>query len=434
MPIAVIMPKLEMSQETALVMEWKKQPGEMVKEGDALLSVETDKVTVDIEAVASGILAGVSAEVGQTIPVTTIIAYLLQPGEDASAVPAQTAKAALASAPKMEPAAVEEKPLKVTPLAARMAAVEGVDLKGVEGSGPAGKITRADVAARMEGKQRATPAAKRVAREKGVDLSSLTGSGPAGRIQEADVLSYSTASQLAAAQEKAPTSERVIPLKGMRRTIAERLQSSYQTAPHIQFTSRVDLTSLNQTRKEMNDQAKALGQGHVSMTALLVKAVAWTLLRYPYINSSLRGDEIYLHSEANVGVAVALPDGLIVPVVKDAERKRVGEIAAEISALTEKARAGRLMPADVNGGTFTISNLGPFGIEQFTAIINPGQTGILAVGASTQEAMVIADQVVIRPVMRMTLAVDHRVVDGAVAAHFMADLKLVLETPTLLLL
>lgn len=434
MPIAVIMPKLEMSQETALVVEWKKKPGEMVTQGEALLAVETDKLTVDVEAVASGILAGVSAEVGQNVPVTTVIAYLLQPGEDASAIPAASAAA---GAPMGEVKAVveEKQTVRVTPLAARVAAVEGVDLKGVAGSGPAGKITKADVvAARVEGKQRATPAAKRIAREKGVDLTTLTGSGPQGRIQEADVVQYATASQLAAAQDKAPVSEQVIPLKGMRRTIAERLQASYQTAPHIQFTSRVDLTSLNQTRKEMNEQAKALGQAHISMTALLVKAVAWTLLRYPWINSSLKGEEIYLHGEANVGVAVALPDGLIVPVVKQAERKMVGEIAAEINDLTEKARGGRLLPADVNGGTFTISNLGPFGIEQFTAIINPGQTGILAVGASIQEAVVMSEQVVIRPIMRMTLAVDHRVVDGAVAAHFMADLKKVLESPVLLLM
>ena len=430
MPIPVIMPKLEMSQETALVVEWKKKPGEMVNQGDALLEVETDKVTVEIEAVASGILAGVSAEVGQTVPVTTVIAYLLQPGEDANAIPKSP------SAPAVTPKAVVEAKYSspATPLAARMATVEGVDLKEVTGSGPAGKITKADIVARVEGKLRSTPAAKRVAREKGVDLRTITGSGLLGRIQEADVLQYASAIQLADAQEKTPLSERTIPLKGMRRTIAERMQASYQTAPHIQFTSRVDLTNLNQTRQEMNEQAKALGLTHISVTALLVKAVAWTLMRYPWVNSSLMVDEIYLHEAANVGVAVALPDGLIVPVVKQAERKMVGEIAAEINDLTEKARAGRLLPANVNGGTFTISNLGPFGIEQFNAIINPGQTGILAVGAATSDVMVINEQMVIRPIMRMTLAVDHRVVDGAVAAHFMADLRKVLESPVLMLM
>ena len=444
MPIPIIMPKLEMSQETALVVEWKKKEGDKVSEGDALLAVETDKVTVDVEAVASGILAGISAEVGKSVPVTTIIAYLLQPGEDASSLPGQ--KAVVEKKAEEKPAAaalVEEKSVKVTPLAARMAAAEGVNLAQVAGSGPMGKITRADVAASVDGKQRATPAAKRIAHENGVELSQLAGSGPKGRIQAEDVETYLASAKqnaaiaekaAAAAPEKAAAADQVIPLKGMRRSIADRLQASYQTAPHIQFTSRVDLTQLNQTRKEMNEKAKALGSAHISVTALLVKAVAWTLMRHAFVNSSLKGEEIHLHGEANVGVAVALPDGLIVPVVKQADRKSVGEIANEVNDLSEKARAGKLSVADVNGGTFTISNLGPFGIEQFTAIINPGQTGILAVGASTQEAMVINDQVVVRPIMRMTLAVDHRVVDGAVAAHFMADLRSVLESPVLMLL
>jgi len=448
MPIPVIMPKLEMSQETALVVEWKKNPGDIVSQGDELLSVETDKLTVDIEAVASGILAGVSAEEGQTVPVTTVIAYLLQPGEDASSIPSQTEVS--------EDTQKKEKPaIPATPLAARMAAVEHVDLKDIAGSGPEGKITKADILARVSpaapngaavqgsppdstsaaaGKVRATPAAKRVARETGVDLKSLPGSGFMGRIQEADVRKFAIAVQMADAQEKAPLSERVIPLKGMRRTIADRMQLSYQTAPHIQFTSRIDMTNLNLTRKQMNEQAKALGRTHISVTAILVKATAWTLMRYPFINSSLIRDEIYLHTNANVGVAVALPDGLIVPVIKEAELKTVGEIAADVSSLTEKARLGKLLPADVNGGTFTISNLGPFGIEQFNAIINPGQTGILAVGNATPEVVVVEDQMAIRPIMRVTLSVDHRVVDGAVAANFIADLKRVLENPVLMLM
>ncbi|MCE1252979.1 MAG: 2-oxo acid dehydrogenase subunit E2 [Anaerolineae bacterium] len=443
MPIAVIMPKLEMSQETGLILAWKKKEGDMVNQGDALLEVETDKVSVDVEAVASGILAGVSAKEGESVPVTTVIAYLLQPGETAASIPAAGKAASapaetVAATPAAAPAAAEKSDVRATPLAARMAAVEGVDLKSVTGSGPDGKIVKADVAARLEdGKVRATPAARRVAREKGVDLESIHGSGPLGRVQEGDVTQYASASQVITAQDKAPAAageEQVIPLKGMRRTIAERLQASYQTAPHIQFTARVDLTRLNQSRKEMNERAKATGQSHVSVTGLLVKAVAWTLMRHPWINSSLKGDEIYLHNEANIGVAVALPDGLIVPVVKQAQNKQVGQIAAEVNDLSERARAGKLLPSDVSGGTFTISNLGPYGIEQFTAIINPGQTGILAVGASVQEAVVVDGQLQVRPVMRMTLAVDHRVIDGAVAAQFMADLKAVLETPMLMLM
>jgi pyruvate dehydrogenase E2 component (dihydrolipoamide acetyltransferase) len=227
---------------------------------------------------------------------------------------------------------------------------------------------------------------------------------------------------------------KVVPLAGMRRTIAERMTASHQTAPHIAFTVRVDMSVFEEMRAQLNAKAEAAGQARASVTALLVKAVAWALKRHPWLNSTLQGDEIHLLPEINVGVAVALEEGLIVPVVREADRKGVAEIAAEVYDLTARAREGRLSPGDVADGTFTVSNLGPFGIEQFTAIINPPQAAILAVGATQREAMVDdGGQVVVRPVMRMTLSADHRVVDGAVAARFLADLREVLQAPALLL-
>jgi len=278
-------------------------------------------------------------------------------------------------------------------------------------------------------KVRATPAARRIARERGVDLSAVTGSGPQGRIQAADVLAFTQAP----AGTPAPVAE-IIPLQGMRRTIAERMTTSYRTTPHITFTVRVDMSRFEEARARLNARAEAAGEVHVSATALIVKAVAWALRQHPWLNSTLHDEEIHLLPEVNVGVAVALEEGLIVPVVHQADRKSVAEIAAEMNDLVTRAREGRLTPADVAGGTFTVSNLGPFGIEQFTAIINPPQAAILAVGATQLEPVVDEEgQVVVRPVMRMTLSADHRVVDGARAARFLTDLREALEAPTLIL-
>jgi len=457
----VIMPKLEMAQETATVIEWLKKEGEYVEKGEPLLVVETDKVTVEIESPASGILAGVRVGPGDVVPVTQVIAYILQPGEElpeearvepappppppppapSAAPPPPPPPPAPSAAPPPPPPPPHAAAPPATPVALRLAEAYGVDLRTVVGTGPGGQITRADVEAALARREerpspppppdrvRATPAARRIARERGVDLKAVRGTGPRGRVQAADVLAF------AAAPSAAPTpAPEVIPLAGMRRTIAERMTASYQTAPHITFTVRVDMGSLESARARLNEEAEATGGPRVSVTALLVKAVAWALRRHPWLNSTLQGEEIHLLPEINVGVAVALDEGLIVPVVRQADRKGIAEIAAEVNDLVARAREGRLTPADVAGGTFTVSNLGPFGVEQFTAIINPPQAAILAVGATQREPVVNeAGEVVVRPVMRMTLSADHRIVDGAQAARFLVDLKGALEAPILLL-
>ncbi len=461
MATPVIMPKLEMAQETATVIEWLKKEGEYVEKGEPLLVVETDKVTVEIESPASGILAGVRVGPGDVVPVTQVIAYILQPGEElpeearvepappppppppapSAAPPPPPPPPAPSAAPPPPPPPPHAAAPPATPVALRLAEAYGVDLRTVVGTGPGGQITRADVEAALARREerpspppppdrvRATPAARRIARERGVDLKAVRGTGPRGRVQAADVLAFAAAPPAA----PAPAPE-VIPLAGMRRTIAERMTASYQTAPHITFTVRVDMGSLESARARLNEEAEATGGPRVSVTALLVKAVAWALRRHPWLNSTLQGEEIHLLPEINVGVAVALDEGLIVPVVRQADRKGIAEIAAEVNDLVARAREGRLTPADVAGGTFTVSNLGPFGVEQFTAIINPPQAAILAVGATQREPVVNeAGEVVVRPVMRMTLSADHRIVDGAQAARFLVDLKGALEAPILLL-
>lgn len=440
MPIPVIMPKMEMSQETARIVEWLKKEGERIEKGDALLTVETDKVTVDVECPGSGILAGIHGQPGEVIPVTTVIAYLLQDGETPVSLPQTQASTPISGGAKAAQPA--------TPLARRVASANGIDLSRVSGSGPAGKVIRADVSAfiapkdrdgetrdggiRLSDTPRATPAARRVARAQDIDLGTISGSGPRGRVQARDVENSIAANSVQPGLDVG-FEEEIIPLDGMRRTIAERLQASYRTSPHIQFSARVDTTQIEAERGQINRLADAKGAVHVSFSAILIKALAWALAQHPWLNSSLREDGIHLLKQVHIGVAVALPDGLIVPVIRDAGQKGLSQIAAELTEKTGRARLGRLTLADVSGGTFTLSNLGPFGIEAFTAILNPGQTGILAVGAAQPEPVIVSEQVVIHKVMHLNLAVDHRVVDGAQAAQFMATLKNGLENPVLLL-
>jgi pyruvate dehydrogenase E2 component (dihydrolipoamide acetyltransferase) len=432
MATAVIMPKLEISQESATIVDWLKQEGDPVEKGEPLLVIETDKATLETEAPATGILADIRFVAGDRVPVTEVVAYILEPGEE----PPQEDKDVAVS--KSEPPGPPAGDRAATPMAQRLAKAYGVDLREVSGTGSKGLITKSDIEDVLErtviesrtslGKARATPAARRLAREHNQELDSVRGSGPRGRIQAADVraLAAEAPSQLAA---------EVIPLSQMRHTVAKRMTWSYQTTPHITLALQVDMKAFDETRSHLNAKAEPVGRAHVSTTALLVKAVASCLSRHPWINSSFRDDEIHLLSEINIGVAVALRDGLIVPVIHNADEKTVGVIAAEVSDLAQRARERRLTSSDVAGGTFTISNLGPLGVDEFTAIINPPEAAILAVGTTRREVVVEEeDRIAIRPVMRITLSADHRVIDGATAARFLADVREVLEAPELMLL
>ena len=435
----VIMPKVDMDQETGTVVEWFKNNGEHVKAGEIILVIETDKVAVEVESPDSGILDGISVKPGDVVPIGTIIAYLLSEGEDLPEGYKPTSKL-----DQISPSSKEEEHLgqPATPLAKNMAAAHGLDLSTINPSGKGLKVTKADVEAKLlgeysakpDGKEYASPAARRTARENQVDLASIQGSGPKGRIQTNDVLIYVERQNRIALPIETQTDElEVIPLVGIRRTIAERMTANYQNIPHIKFTSRVIMSEFASARNKLNELAKRSDEQKISATAMFVKLVASTLGRHPYLNSSLKNDEILLHQDINIGVAVALENGLIVPVVKNADKKGFAEIAVEVNDLSNRARAGKLTNADVKGGTFTISNLGPFGIEQFEAIINAPEAAILAVGATQLEAIPDEDGTIrSHPVMRMTLSVDHRIVDGAVAARFVADLKSVLEAPILI--
>jgi pyruvate dehydrogenase E2 component (dihydrolipoamide acetyltransferase) len=418
----VIMPKFGFTQEDAQLVRWLKQAGQTVEQGEPIAEVTTDKVNMEVEAPASGTLAGLRAKEGETVPVTAVIAYILAPGE----TPPPEAEAApqpAAASPAPESARVQ-----VSPVAARLAAEQGVDARQVAGSGPGGRVTRRDVEAYLagDGKVRATPAARRAARELGVPLGATPGSGPRGRVQAGDVR---------AAEPAAPSAGvKIIPLAGMRRTIAARMQRSAQEAPHITFDIDVEVSAAEALREQVNRRLTE-GQPRVSLTALIARATAWALRRHPLLNSRLEGDNILVLPGIHLGLAVALEEGLIVPVVRDADRKGVLQLAAEIADLSERARSNRLLPDDVAEGTFTISNLGMFGVDRFTAILNPPQAGILAIGRVARRVVPDeADRPVVRPTLTLTLSADHRVVDGAVAARFLADLRAGLEQPGLLVM
>jgi pyruvate dehydrogenase E2 component (dihydrolipoamide acetyltransferase) len=451
----VIMPKVDMDQETGTVGQWLKDDGDEVKQGEIILEIETDKVAIEVEAPASGILTNILVAEGETVPIATVIATILAPGEKlpAASQPAPFEKEGpkLVTLPETPKTPESGNGVPVTPVARNFARASGVDISTVQGTGPRGKVTRKDVEQSLlavtrprgaAGKVYATPAARRVAGEQNVALETVAGSGPDGRIQAGDVLAAAQeAAKVAATPAPQPAEKlavEVISLQGKRRTIAERLTASYQSTPHINFTASIDMTRFDEARAELNARMEKDGGVRISATALLAKIVAQTLVLHPWLNSSFKEQEseIHLYRDVNIGIAVALEDGLIVPVVRDAANKGVAEIAAEVKDLALRARQGQLNPAEVRDGTFTISNLGPFGVEEFTAIINPPQAAILAVGAT--KPTVVPDeedgQIVIRPIMRITLAADHRVVDGAVAANFIADLKARLESPVLLLL
>lgn len=449
----VIMPKLGFTQDSSEIVRWLKQAGDAVEQGDPLVEVTTDKVNMEVEAPVSGILDGIRFQVGAVVPVTEIICYIRAPGEPPvetqprapgkTQVPPAPEQPPLEAVPTLKSRTEPPAPARATPVAANLAQQKGIDLQLLRGTGPGGRITKQDVDAFQPsetigtGQVRAVPSARRLARELGIAIESVTGSGPNGRIQSGDVraeqakrVEPTTAPHppLAAGQF---TIVKRIPLTGMRRTIATRMQQSAQQVPHITFDADIDVTAAQDLRTRINDLASR-EQPRVSLTAIIVKACAWALQRHPLINSRLEGDEIQLLQEINIGIAVALDEGLIVPVVKAIDKKGVTEIANDIAHVAERARQGRLQMQDLGGGTFTVSNLGMFGVDRFTAIINPPETAILAIGRVNNRFIPNPqNQPVMRPLLTATLSADHRVVDGAEAARFLSDLRLVLEHPEL---
>jgi pyruvate dehydrogenase E2 component (dihydrolipoyllysine-residue acetyltransferase) len=399
MAISVVMPALEMAQDTGKLVSWRKKEGEAVAKGEILLEVETDKAVVEVEAQAEGILGGVKAQPGDVIPVGHTIAWLLGPGESVPAGDAPTQAAADAA----RPASVASSAAAQAPKAA-----------------PAG--------APSDGRQvRISPKARRLAKENNIDIATLRGSGPDGEILAADILAAASAPAAASPTAAAGAGEEK--LSSIGRLMAERTTQSWTTVPHFFVTRELDASALNHARGELlRDIEKSLGV-RPTHTDVLVALVARTLAKHPRVNGTWTGTGIRLNPEINVAVAMAVEDGVVTAVIRNAAKLGVGEIAVQRRDLTERARANRLRPEDLSGATFTISNLGMHHVDSFTAIIVQPQAGILAVSAIKDRVVAVDGHPAVRPMMSLTLSSDHRVVGGARAAAFMHDLVGMLLEP-----
>ena len=413
MATEIVMPKLGLTMESGAISAWLVEEGQEVQKGQALLEIATDKVTMEVEAQADGILRKILVPVGQEVPVSTTIGVIATADEDidsygaaAPSDPAPPPTTAPAAAPPSTPAP----PTPASPTPAPQTPAPSADSDGRR-------------------PHKTSPKARKIAAEHDLDLSGVNGSGPGGRIVSADVLALVEQARLAPAPTSAaPVAEGLIELSRAEQVAAERLTASYQQIPHIHISMDVSAVWLQQFRTGYQLEGKK-----ISFNDLIVKATARTLREFPRVNSLEEGGHFRYASQINVGVAVAAEQGLVVPVIRDAAEKTVEEIALEGTRLIDAARRGELGPDDMLGGTFTISNLGMFGVSRFTAIINPPQVAILAVGAIENRVVASgADAFAVRPQLTLTLAADHRVVDGALAARFLARLKEVLETPGLL--
>jgi len=418
----VYMEALSPTMEEGRVVKWLKRDGDPVKTGETLAEVETDKAVMDLVARADGVLRQVAAAEGQTVAVGSVVAVIAAPGEAVGAAAAPSPKPATA------PAAGSGE---------RGAVVNA-------GSGERGAVPSAAVPADAT-RVKASPLARRIAKEAGVDLKLVTGTGPGGRVTKRDLEARALAAQPAPQREvplPAPRSPVVtrggeayqdVPLTQIRKTIAKRLATSLGPIPHFFLTTEMDMERASEARDALNKQLGDQG-GKVSFNDIIIKATAHALTKHPACNAWFQEEHIRYWNEVHIGMAVAVEDGLITPVIRNAELKSLADIGREAKQLADRARSRRLQPNEYTGATFSVSNLGMFDIDQFTAVINPPEAGIIAVGSIVQKAVVVDGQPAVRRRMRITMSCDHRVIDGATGAAFLKTLKQMLENPLAMLL
>jgi pyruvate dehydrogenase E2 component (dihydrolipoamide acetyltransferase) len=417
----VKLPRLGQGMEAGTIVKWLKSEGETVEKGEPLYELDTDKVTQEVEADFSGVLLKIAVSEGE-VEVGKTIAFIGEKGEEVEAPAAEKPTPDGAAAREVG----EDEQEEGAPGAARAAE----RARGREASAPADEQVTQVTERREDGARvKASPLARRIARERGIDLAGLTGTGPEGRVVAEDVERAATAP---AAVPAAPVPEaelEVRKLSSVRRTIARRLTQAWE-APAFQISMSADMSRALDLRARLVERAEA---PKPTVTDVLTKACAAGLMRHRDVNAQFAEDAIHIFPTANVGIAVAIPDGLIVPVIPSCESKSIAELAAARAAIVERARAGKLQQADLEGGTFTISNLGMYGVEQFIAVLNPPQAAILAVGAIEDRPVVDDGELVIQPLMSLVLTCDHRAVDGATAAEFLRTVKDFLEEPGLML-
>lgn len=436
MAVDVIMPALGAAMKSGKLIRWYKRAGETVAPGDALMEVETDKVTLDIEATAAGVLASVTARAGDDVPVGSVVAQIIAPGELVpTPVVGGTAPTSVVGDAAPTPQAPLRRPL-ISPVATKVAAEFGVDLAAVQPTG--GRILKEDVLAYVEGRGgvngrvKASPKARRLASERGLDLRQMAGSGPFGAVLAADVLRAADSlppppvlTQRAPEPPTRPTpAAPELPMSGTWQMMARRTTESWQQAPHFFLTRDVDAGNLQAWRRQARQRIDGL-----TVSDLLVLLIARTLRDHPRVNAAWVNERIVLNEQINIGLAVAVEDGLLVPVIYQADRLGLRELMARRAAVAEMAAKGRLTLADVRDATFTVSNLGMFGVDSFQAILNPPQAAILAVGRIADRIVPVDGLPAVRPMMTLTLSCDHRVLDGARAARFLEQLVRLIEDP-----
>jgi pyruvate dehydrogenase E2 component (dihydrolipoamide acetyltransferase) len=437
----VILPKLGQTMEFGTIIEWLKREGDPVQRGEVLFTVESDKATLEVESPTRGYLRKILVPAGEEKPVLVPVALITktldedisswQAGKSAGSQveePASQRVSELAYQTSEVSAASEVSQERIfsSPRARKLAREEGVDLASVTGGGPNGRIVERDIVAWLESAPKVTPVAQRVAEQTGVDLRAVTGTGPGGRITKADV-------EGAAVPASPVPAVTATPMSGVRAVIARRMHAGHiETAP-VTLTMEVDTTALVQVRERLKASlADKLGF-NIGYNDLLIKIVARTLREFPYMNARLDGDTIHQLDEVHVALAVDTERGLMVPVVRDADRKGMAEFAAELRGVIERARAGTALPDELSGSTFTITNLGIFEIDAFTPIINLPEAAILGVGQIKDCATVVDGEIAVRKMMWLSLTFDHRLVDGAPAARFLQRIKQYVEEPYLLL-
>ncbi len=405
MPVDVVMPRLSDTMVEGKVLKWRKKEGEEVKKGDIIAEIETDKAAMELEAYDSGTLSKIVVPEGKSVPIGEPIALIAGPEEHPAAPPAREEKAAPAPPPPAP---------------------------------PPGEVFAAVAPPRVEERVKASPLARRIAEERGIDLAKVKGTGPEGRITKEDVLAF-----IQTVEERPkviprpevtapPEAVEMIELTKMQSTIADRMTRAKQTIPHFYVTSEIDMSAVSQMIASLKIASK--DGPELKITDLLIKASALALKKYPLVNAFYSDGKLQYNKRINVGIAVALPGGLMVPVIHDCDRKSLREIASEARQLTEKVRSGHMTPADFEGGTFTLSNLGMFDVDEFAAIINPPESAILAVGTVRPTPVVRDGQIVISSRMKATISADHRVYYGAAAAEFLQEFKRLLENPLTLML
>jgi len=421
----VVMPKAGMAMETGKIVKWLKKEGDTVEIGEPLLEIETDKVSMEVEATVSGVLLKILAHEGEEVPVVQTIAYIGEPGEEIpeleTAKPAQSsvmAEKEKAPAQKIGMLKHDGGRIAATPAAKRIAKEKGISLEGIMPSGSRGQI-KADDVQNAKAKTKATPLAHAIASDMGIDISSIDGTGFAKKVTKADVLAADISPALVSREDE------FIPHSTMRRVIAKRMLQSHREIPPVTQNCVADVTELMELRKKINK-----GETHITINDFVIMAVAKALKEHPRINASYTEEGLLVKKHINIGIAVALPEGLIVPVIKDADMLTLKEISAKARELADKARQGRLLPDECSGGTFTISNLGIMGVTSFTPIINQPEIAILGVCAAEQKLEMDENGNIIKKIkMGLSLTYDHRCIDGAQAAVFSNRIVELLENP-----